>query len=148
MTLAFPPQDTSVSFSNLKKKDTITKPSQMPWGSGWGNDAPVVKRKGPSPEESKKRGDLICRPGRHDGALQPDLAKEYCTPFQVLGQYCSDVGRCKKKHIGIYKWKPADRIKQIEYVEKHKEHVMFNEESVRFLPAGKKHLLRNPAGKN
>ena len=148
VTLALPPQETSVSFSNLKKKDTITKPSQMPWGSGWGNDAPVVKRKGPSPEESKKRGDLICRPGRQDGALQPDLAKEYCTPFQVLGQYCSDVGGCTKKHIGIYRWKPADRIKQIEYVEKHKENVMFNEESVRFLHAGKKHLLRNPAGKN
>ena len=120
----------------------------MHWESGWGNDVPVVKCKGPLPEESKKRGDLICCTGRHDAALHPDLAKEYCTPFQVLGQYCSDVGGCKRKHIGIYKWKPNDRTKQIECVEKHNEYVMFNEESVRFLPAGKKYLLRNPAGKN
>ena len=76
--------------------------------------------------------------------MQPDLAKEFCEKYAVKGESCDDQN-CRKKHLPFYKWSRDRKEKQIAYVEKYRNYVLFNGESVRAdnLPTNKAHLIKN-----
>ena len=114
------------------------------WGSAWGAAAPRVPKQGAESEETRRKGFLICAPGRERGALQPDLAKQFCERYAVKGESCDDQ-HCRKKHVPFYKWTRDKREKQIAYAKNHRNYVLFNGSSIRpsNLPTNKAHLIKN-----
>ena len=60
------------------------------WGSDWGAAARRFPKQNFTPDQSRQRGDFIFRAGREQGALQLDVAKEFCQNFAVKGLYCAN----------------------------------------------------------
>ena len=90
-------------------------------------------------KESKKRGDLIVKPG-FNRPFANGLHRIYCAPYMTVGKYCGNP-ECDLRHRMFDRWNQEHIDNQIAYVEANRDKVLFNVASVKKLPENKKHLL-------
>ena len=120
-------------------------PPRSSWGTGFGRGASDRQdSREAAKSKSKNLGDLVCASSFHL-SLAPALAEKHCGRFCTIGKFCGRTG-CTKNHLPTSRWPQEDKDLQMIYVDQNRDQLGFNADKVRWLPAEKRHLLKNPDG--
>ena len=92
------------------------------WGNPWPS-APVSCQP-LSPEEKKKKGCLLIRPGSALVDYLAERCEKYCAPFQVKGLSCDD-GGCTHRHAPFLVWSKEEKEAKCKHVERNTNQMMF-----------------------
>ena len=115
-------------------------PAVNAWGNGWGNIGVQSQNFHRDPEASRKRGDLVARPG-FTNYLARSLTAIHCPDFAVKGLFCPGL-TCTLKHLTMQKWTKSEKDDQFGHMNRNQGNIKFCS-NIRWLPDNMCHLIEN-----